>query len=376
MMSSRRSYRREALEEAVSTLLNWIAIVSAVIAVLAMLYLFYGILSGALTRPRPNTPEMMRVIAVTGKVSLIFLLSAGIGLSAALLRYWEVAQLGPCYLIGGVALYIGMPFFIQLLLGGAAANEATDTVVNSFSSVAIVLTGGGLLRSIVSFVQHLLRKPPVEVRRERAGKLVIKPREKIIRARPWAFSPCWKLPFCSESMRRICPVFQKRRSCWRLKQGCQCDPMLIEALLGGLAIESADGAQRIVSLSELEEERREELIKKRARRARARRAPCDRCTIFMYHQHLKHQFFSPLVILAIPVAFYFLWKPYTSIYGAVVTYLADLWKQIAYDPTKIPFNPSDLMAPIPQVFVALIIGAYALLYATRFLEFCIFKLRL
>lgn len=374
-MSVKRPSRREALEELIGTILNWLFLTCAVIAVLTLLYLLYGILSGAVTRPRPGTPEMARVVAVTGKVSFIFLLSSSISASAALIRYWEVAQLGPCYLIAGVATYIGMPLLIQMLLGGAGTNEATDVIVNAFCSLSIVLVGGGLLRSIVSLIHHLLRKPPVEVRRERGGRLVVKPKEKVVRARPWAFSPCWKLPFCSESMKRICPVFQRRRSCWRLKQGCQCDPMLIEALLGGLAVESSDGTQTIVSLSELEPERREELIKRRWKRVR-KKAPCDRCTIFMYHQQLKHQFFSPLIMLAIPIAFYFLWQPYLKVYGAFVHIASDLWKQIAYEPTKIPFDPEGLMTPIAQVFVAIIIGSYVLLYATRFLEFVIFKLRL
>jgi len=374
-MSKWRPSRREALEEVIGTILNWLFLTCAVIAVLALLYLFYGILSGAVTRPRPGTPEMARVVAVTGRVSFIFLLSASISLSAALIRYWEVAQLGPCYLIAGVAAYVGMPLLIQMLLGGAGTNEATDVIVNAFCSLSIVLLGGGLLRSIVSLVYHLLRKPPVEVRRERGGKLVVKPKEKIVRARPWAFSPCWKLPFCSESMKRICPVFQRRRSCWRLGQGCQCDPMLIEALLGGLAVESSEGTQTIVSLSELEPERREELIKRRWKRVK-KKAPCDRCTIFMYHQQLKHQFFSPLIMLAIPVAFYFLWQPYLKAYEAFVHIASNLWRQIAYEPTKIPFDPAGLMTPIAQVFVAIVIGAYVLLYATRFLEFVIFKLRL
>lgn len=374
-MSTRRPSRREALEELVGTILSWLFLISAVIAALALLYLLYGILSGAVTRPRPGTPEMARVVAVTGRVSFIFLLSSSISASAALIRYWEVAQLGPCYLIAGAASYIGMPLLIQMLLGGAGTNEATDVIVNAFCSLSIVLVGGGLLRSIVSLIYHLLRKPPVEVRRERGGKLVVKPKEKVVRARPWAFSPCWKLPFCSESMKRICPVFQRKRSCWRLKQGCQCDPMLIEALLGGLAVESPDGTQTIVSLSELEPERREELIKRRWKRVK-RKAPCDRCTIFMYHQQLKHQFFSPLIMLTIPIAFYFLWQPYLKVYGAFVRIASDLWKQIAYEPTKIPFDPEGLMTPIAQVFVAIIIGSYVLLYATRFLEFVIFKLRL
>ncbi|MCS7253670.1 MAG: hypothetical protein RMK18_11480 [Armatimonadota bacterium] len=375
-MSARRSLRREAIEEAIGTVLNWLFLTCTVIAVLALLYLLYGILSGAITRPRPGTPEMARTVMITGKVSFIFLLSASVGASAALIRYWEIAQLGPCYLIGGVAAYIGMPLLIQMLLGGAGTNEATDVIVNAFNSLAIVLVGGGLLRSIVSLIYHLIRKPPVEVRKERGGKLVIKPKEKIVRARPWAFSPCWKLPFCSESMRRICPVFQKRRSCWRLKQGCQCDPMLIEALLGGLAVESAEGGQTVVSLSELEPERRQELIQRRWQRKVRKKAPCDRCTIFMYHQQLKHQLFSPLILVAIPIAFYFLWQPYLKAYGWLVQLMSELWKQIAYEPAKISFDPTGLMTPIAQVFVAIVIGAYVLLYATRFLEFVVFKLRL
>lgn len=375
-MSAKGSMRRDTIEEAVGTTLNYLFLITAVIAALTLLYLLYGIMSGAITTVRPGTPEMARVIAVTSRVSFIFLLSASISASTALIRYWEVAQLGPFYLLGGAVAYIGMPLLIQMLLGGASTNEATDAIINSFGSLAIVLVGGGLLRSIVSLVLHLLRKPPVEVRRERGGKLVVKPKEKVMRVRPWAFSPCWKLPFCSESMRRICPVFQRRRSCWRLKQGCQCDPMLIEALLGGLAIESADGTQTIISLSEIEPERRAELVQRRWQRKVKKKAPCDRCTIFMHHQQLKHQLLSPLIMLGIPIAFYFLWEPYLKAYGAFIKVTSELWKQIAFEPTKIPFDPAGLMTPIAQVFVAIIIGAYILLYATRFLEFAIFKLRL
>lgn len=374
-MTKRYSRRREVVEEIIATVVEWILRVTAVVAGFAVIYIAYGLFSGAIINVQPNTPEMARVVSATSNTGLILVISGGAAICAAMLRFWEHAQLGIYYILAGLALYFGVPFGMQYLLIDTGPNQATDIVINSFSSLAILLFGAGFLRSAIAFIHRLIHGPPVEVRRERAGKLVVKPKERRIRLRPTMFSPCWKLPFCSESMREICPIFTERRPCWRIGRGCQCDPLLIETLLGGMAATPVEGGGALISLSEMEPVERVEQIRRRWRRKPAAKAPCDRCTIFLYHQQLKHQTLSPLVIVAVPLIFYVFWQPYIAIYGTVVNWINAIWVRISYKPVEAAFDPTGLMSTPMQIFVAFVIGMYLVVYLTRLLEFVLFKLR-
>ena len=37
------------------------------------------------------------------------------------------------------------------------------------------------------------------------------------------FSPCWKLPYCREVIRKQCPAFLAGKTCWKFGRGCYCD---------------------------------------------------------------------------------------------------------------------------------------------------------
>ena len=41
------------------------------------------------------------------------------------------------------------------------------------------------------------------------------------------FQRCWDTYHCKESLRKVCPAYKSRKSCWRVKSGCFCDENLL-----------------------------------------------------------------------------------------------------------------------------------------------------
>ena len=165
----------------------------------------------------------------------------------------------------------------------AQSEQAAEVIArwaNTTGEGILVIVGVRVLIEIVNFIR---RHPPgaLGLMRRPAS-----PRSQSHEARSaYRLARCWEMPYCHEAIKEMCPAFQRRRSCWRIKQGCNCDPYLIESLLRkgvGKEIGARDAAYL-----------RSDLAGNR-RMGTERTRECRSCPIFIEHQRQKFRVLNPL----------------------------------------------------------------------------------
>lgn len=380
--SSDRRSASLALNELAFSVVDWSLKISIVVFIVGVVYLLL------------NVPSFIKVPSSGGTVptylnkvhliNTILIVAAAVAAVTAVLRFYEHRQFG-VYLMGsGVAFYFGVTMLINTLAKGVS-NASIDACGNMVTTTAVISVGVGLVRTVLGIIQALIEGPVLNIQTRR-GQLTVKAKDVIRRARLSMLSPCWKLPYCSEAMAKICPVFHQKKSCWKVGRGCQCDPVLIETLVGGMAVTAAapaeaGGSGNILSLGEMDPVSKAAMVARRWKsRPRATKPPCDRCAIYMSHQDLKHKMAGPFAIIAPIVVFFYLWKSgiYSDYYGKVVAWLNNLAAQIAFSgPDQgVGQDLLGLSGPAGQIMVAIFLGIFMVVLLARVIEFYIFRLYL
>ncbi|MCS7193154.1 MAG: hypothetical protein NZ937_09280 [Armatimonadetes bacterium] len=341
---------------------RWMLQIGIIGAALGIGYLVYGGLKGYFTNPI----DPMRVSMVANTLAY-FLYCCGwlVGLGLVGL-FWEWRPIGITVFFSGVFVWFAMPF-----LFAAVAGSNTDLTMRGVDALRSFLTPMlivGFVQSVWAFFEYWRSGSTWRFKFKSSGELVVnikreQEKEKKTTRRPFLspLSPCWKLPVIDKLMCEHCPVMKRRRPCWKLKMGCQCNPSIVDSVLASMAEKM--GEAMWISSSPLLEWRK------------GYKPPCHRCTIYLQHQQVKYDWLAPIAFFSPPVLLFVGWEHYQALYNKAVNWLNQIWTQIAFTPPQ-NFDPLGLSDPTTAVYIAFVLAILAMVYFVRLAEFLIFQLML
>jgi hypothetical protein len=344
--------------------------------VIALAYILYGIFSGALASMEPA--QMQRVAA---NLVLMGQVMAAAGLLATVCIVMTTLEEMTFTMVAGIVgagLMFGMPILVASQLQNAASTPAG--VINEWSRNAgmaiLFIVGLRVLYAVVDQIANAGARAQAKTEDD-TTTVVTKSKEKKRRSLFRLWDPCWDMPYCHPAVREICPAYKAHKSCWRFGYGCNCDPTLIETLIRTGGASTGKGALKKTAEQRITEEAyvRSDLDADTARIGSSERTiPCSKCVIFIEHQRQKFRIINPIAIIATFVGLFFLYKPLTTVYGAVIDFMAALLARLAYGTMVRPDQwVSYLNTPTVKVFFFIFVGMIGLAYVLRAVEWAILK---
>lgn len=337
---------------------RWLLQIGIIGAALGIGYLVWGGLKGYFAHPS----DPGRVITVANTLAY-FLYCCGWMVGLGLIGlFWEWRPIGVTIFLSSVFAWLVMPFVFAVIAG--SNTDLTMRGVDALRGFLTPLLVVGFAQSVWAFIEYWRYGPTFRLRARKTGQLVVniqseRKERKTRRFLLTPFSPCWKLPVVDRLMCEHCPVMKRKRPCWKLKEGCQCSPAIVDAVLAGIA-EKMGETGWLLSSTLLQWQK-------------GKRPPCHRCPIFLQHQQVKYDWLAPIAFFMPPVLLIVGWERYQALYTQLVQWLNDLWMSIAFTPPT-SFDPLGLNNPTVVVYVAFILAVVAMVYSVRFVEFVTFRL--
>lgn len=274
----------------------------AALLVLAVGYVAYGLfvahdaLFGALQQGGAGPAaynQALHNMKLAGMALTVGAVCLAVGVLA---RYWMFPEAGVGLVTAGLAFFFGMPFLVrsaaQPYESARGADAMVELLVGQFTLVGAVLLGVGGIQLLVHTALVLLnragRRPRVSTDISQGA---FTEKQKMER-RDQFLGPCWTLPFCRDSAKRVCPVLNRKRPCWVDGRGCYCDQNIVLMLSGDRGGRvPGRGSQSFVPMQSLSSQRQKTRAEKRTQ--------CLGCPIYLHRQNQKYKAYAPSVIAAV-----------------------------------------------------------------------------
>ena len=343
----------------------WVLRIAALFGGLALAYVLWGIFSGALQSSVGNAPQTTN--NVTSAIYILCWALIGIAVSCLIL-VWEEKFVAIAIAAVGLLLYFGAP----PLLAMAGDTKALSLAARELQKGGLPLMAIGGLKYGFDMMRWVIDLP--NRMRGVANVGVVQqaePRQQREAQYATMFSPCWKLPFCREVIRKQCPAYLAKKTCWKFGRGCYCDEEMISRIIRGESLDTIKAPTRI---------------------SRQGKPPCGRCYIFLEHQGMKYRAFSPLAIPATIGIMYFGWSTYLTLTETVMKSMSFLWDKLAFHSVntaaqvansvnKETERAASTLSPeavqsAAQTTIGILLGFTLLIYMSKAIEWAIYKARL
>jgi len=304
---------------------NTILAISTVVLIASGAYIIYGILGGHLASGGEDAGRSANIFETA---STAFTVASILVCTCLFVRYYDTPMAVYAGALPGLLAFFAIPF----LIGTQAGQDSTtaERLVQSMRLCGEVVFMIVALRAGIAVVDRLRRPPEEKKPAERSGKPE-PPKKPGVKPPIWA--KCWQLSYCHEMLREVCPTYEQRKSCWRTKQGCNCDPAMIDRLVE--ARSTTKGLSREQRQAAGQYTRSEATTTVGARQL----ITCDKCPIYAEHQRQKFLLVNPIVVIASIIAFYFAAPLYTKGYAAAVIQLDDFCVKFAFKSDTTPRQP-------------------------------------
>lgn len=327
-----------------------------------LLYLVFGPRMHSLGTMSPDDRVYLHASATTAMTALR-IASLVVSMSLALRFFYEPLA-GQVMSLAGAGVYFLSPMIFGYFTGGTLDGITTyQEIVLDFSRVGFVaLMPGGLL-----VMRDLGARLAGRVRERRAAMdLLSRRKPEGAPRRRKLYEKCWDMPLCQEFVRKYCPAHIKRRCCWRLKSGCQCDSVAIsKAMAAGTPNDWM--ARSLMEGAEEEVQRNKELTPAQ------KRARCRRCIIYVEHQRQKHRILSTLVFPAVALVIYVWYDQLSPIAWDVLKRTDRFMSFLTYNPGHtVSFEShGGFLTTLALIWL----GIVGISYALRAVEYLIFDLQ-
>ena len=373
-MARKRSRKRSTLVDFVDAVTGFGLKIGAAAFVVVLGYLIYGLVSrGGIPRLASlSEGDRIRVIRNVAAACKALSISGAVTALCAAARYYAEESLGYLMSLLGVLLYLAVPWWMSAAFSSSElkANLAIATVVSEFQLLGIIffVIGSALivrdvaLRITLSLYERERKKSTFQVGEQAAA------REEPYR--PRLYPKCWQMPFCRAFVRNVCPAYESRKSCWRLKAGCMCDEDII---MRALKSQSSEGRMFAKDLRY----RLGQLPQKSALTAAQKRERCRNCVIFRSHQEQKYRLVSPLVFPAVGALIWALYPRIEALFRLMVRATDEFMKTVTFLPQSSERTAGA--GSVPEFVLVLFVAWLAIVavsYSLQLVEFCIFKIQI
>ncbi len=338
---------------------QWMFRIGLFFGLASLAFLLYTLIVGKIGQTPPPAAMLGTIkLAVTAfKISTLVL-----ALSLVLLAFDAlIISLGMAAL--GVLLYFGAPWLFSNHIG---VTTAALVVMDGLRAVGTTLTILGLFKVALDLIQWIMQLP--ERMKQQASVGVARKAEasqQRVARDANVFSPCWKLPFCRETIRKQCPAFLAKQTCWKFGRGCYCDEEMISRIIRG---ESLD------------------VIKAPTRLSKSGKPPCSRCHIYLEHQGHKFRALSPLTLPLTALLMWVIWPFWTKLFSEVMG--AKIWDMLSFNPqklapkvlasTEVPTGglPPEQVMHYATIIFGVLLGFFVMIYVAKFIEWFVYKAKL
>jgi hypothetical protein len=260
---------------------------------------------------QPMSPQdFQRHIANLEFLTKILLLASVVTVICAIGRYYPYPETGLALLFVGLLLFFAMPFLIDNVgsTGGdlpRALRRFGDPrayLKSRYGLAGSAFMGAGLVLLMFHAVMLVSR---ARERRPQPNAESARTAAQVRKANDQFLGPCWKLPFCRDTDKKLCPVRHSKQPCWRKGRGCYCDQNIILTLSGGSQYAASRGAAGYLSRT---------ATVARAKSFREKREQCLACPVYLHHQHQKYRLLAPLTLIGVIGAAALYWEPVSQAY--------------------------------------------------------------
>ena len=351
---------------------SWALRVFGIVGLLCLAFLLAALFFGGtstLGAANPKTAAAIRNLAYAAKGFSVCLLVTSI---AALLLSYEDNKMGAIFAFIGAALMFGSPLLVKAAAGETQAGALVGpAVIPSLQAAGRALFYIGALKATIDLFDFLWKLPD-RVRSKVANVGQGRPTEakqRAIASQANMMSPCWKLPFCREAIRVLCPAFIAKTTCWKFGRGCYCDEEMIGRIVRGEPMESIKAPTRISQT----------------------KPPCGRCYIYLEHQTYKFRMLSPLALPATIAIAFFGYPIYEMAFQIFDKGLQSVWGMFSFNPPipkaidTIQANKDAIansafdaaqVSGFAQAIIGVMLGFFLLIYISKGIEWAIFKAKL
>ena len=303
--------------DALEGVLGWALRAAAVVLVAVTGYYIYGTLmhaaqlyGGLSSAGGPLPPrEFQQHLANMELLTKVLMLATVALIVGTLGRYYAAPEAGGALLLVGILLFFGMPFLIDNMgsTGPVPRNLARLGDPRAFLKGKYVLSGIALMGAgLVQLMFHGVRfLSGARERRPRPNEEAAKTAAQVKKPNDRFLGPCWTLPFCRDTDKKLCPIRQSKKPCWRTGRGCYCDQNVILTLSGGGQYAASRGSAGYLSYA---------ATVAKPKSLREKREQCLQCPVYLHHQSHKYKVMVPLALLGFIGAVVFYWSTIRHIY--------------------------------------------------------------
>jgi hypothetical protein len=375
--TTRAPRKSRSAGDIINEFLAFIARLAAVAFVGSLVYLAYGVFSGAFsTYPTGYTAISSNQVTHNVLFASQALWVSSIVLSVCalgLLWGWDFAA--PLFGLAGGLMYAALPYFAVPLLSSASRNLARQNHPGAVlldawrGSGMVFLAAAGVLFSAWAWdrLQITLSAP-----RRAGGRLKI----------PF-YSACWQTHYCRDEINKLCVPGRKghHKSCWRHKSGCMCDDSIADRVMADARAKMGKDAEKwLGAVAKAPAPTWVDLFSSTHKPAPFQRIACADCQIYRFHELQKHRLLAPVVMVAIPGLMIYSGEGLHRLYGNAVSAVDSFSLRLAFSPSAAASAQSQvhvaLDAPVMEYLVYGIVGLTLITLAARFLEFWCFEARL
>lgn len=289
---------------------------------------------------------------------------------SAMGRYYMRPETGGALLLVGALFFFGMPAIIQ----NFGITASTDKRLHQLAQYLegrfqlpglILLVAGGMFL----FLHGLMYLGALKTRRPQANAEAAKTAAQVKKKQDQYLGPCWNLPFCRDTEKKLCPVRQTKKPCWRTGRGCYCDQNIILQLSGGNQYQASRGAMGYLS--------RGAAVISRPKTLREKREQCMQCPVYLHHQSQKYWLLTPLALVALVATVALNWEPIKAFYPNAVLAVGRAMSGLSVGPSQngVPAWATDMASQHFMLWVVLIvILMLAVSYVLSAMEWLLYRL--
>lgn len=377
------------MPEAAANIFRGIVWASGVAGIVIILYLAWGLLSGAWANPifmHLGHDERLRHMNNITMCQTALKLTAWVFILSLLAITFQDASIGYILLACATVFYFGFPFLASEILGfqNFRASSATQDAIADVQGIAIIFGVPGIIWTFVDFVRRMqsaAENSAIQRANLKYGSTVKRQTQK--KQRNVFLGRCWELAYCRDNVRLRCPIFLKKRGpCWWYKQGCMCDERIVlKAVIDSdwkekSAAAVASGSSPVTTLGKDLGLDTPNVYQPQLSMAK-KIERCQGCVIFNEHQRQKYHAMVVAAFVAVPSLLFF---DFAGVQQVIVTVLNEfelLTRRLSLT--------SDASGPIltgneysPALEWVLIIAACVIIMSQilRLIEYICFKLKI
>ncbi len=350
---------------------TWVARVSILVVGFSLAVLVAGIFLGnaANIAQNPKAADLANFLILATKGLTLGTLALGISM---LLLTYDDNRIGAIVAGIGLVFYFGAPIALRGLLG--PTNPLFGPLAIQFFTIGRIILTVGLFKALIDVGVWLWNLPnTIKSKQSTAGAVgfgnPVESKQAKLARQANMFSPCWKLPFCREPIRVLCPAFLAKKTCWKFGRGCYCDTEMVGRIVRNEPLEVIKAANTMQSKQP---------------------PPCARCYIFLEHQTHKFRMISPLVLPATIVVVFGAWPIYNRLFLGFTSSYTKLFSSLSFSTTS--FTPDAIkstadsqaaaaaggispqeIAQVSSYMLGALLGFFLLIYLSKFVEWAIFK---